>query len=44
MRRIAARCWERSGGRQRIGAKLTNQEVATFVGTTHETVRVELVA
>jgi CRP/FNR family transcriptional regulator, cyclic AMP receptor protein len=40
LKRIAAQC----GGGQRIGVKLTHQEIATFVGSTRETVTVELAA
>ena len=44
LRRIAAQCGERSGVGQRIGVKLTHHEIATFVGSTRETVTLELAA
>jgi CRP-like cAMP-binding protein len=42
--RIATQCGVRAGGGQRIGVKLTHHEIATFVGSTRETVTVELAA
>jgi CRP/FNR family transcriptional regulator, cyclic AMP receptor protein len=44
LRRIATQCGVRTGGGQRIRVKLTHHEIATFVGSTRETVTVELAA
>jgi CRP/FNR family transcriptional regulator len=44
LRRIATRCGVRADGGQRIAVKLTHHEIATFVGSTRETVTVELAA
>ena len=42
LRRMATQCGERSSGGQRLAVKLTHHEIATFVGSTRETVTVAL--
>jgi CRP/FNR family cyclic AMP-dependent transcriptional regulator len=42
LRRIAAQWGERSGAGQRVRVKLTHHEMATFVGSTRETVTLQL--